>query len=361
MSDKLGILTIAGRLMRGWVAVHVFGRKVPLLTAWNLTFHCNLRCHYCACPDLHVPELKTPDILEAINEFHKRGMRWVTFSGGEPLLRKDIGTIVDHCKDLGIITYLSTNGTLLPRRMESVKRLDKITISLDGPEAVHDTIRGKGSFAEAVRAIELAQEYGITVGLTCVISSHNVDTLEQVLDLADEMGVACMFQPATQWLNSHTDPNPIAPHPEPYRKAVKRLIALKKTGAPIANSMPGLKYLLEWPEPRTIWSTAGRLTCTVESDGKVLASHITQTAELETPIDDNLTPWERFDALEIPKYNDQSWCGPILELDMFFAMRPSALWNSLKVHGVKGKRKRKQDGRPALAVTKTETVSKSAP
>jgi MoaA/NifB/PqqE/SkfB family radical SAM enzyme len=359
MSDKPGMITIASRLMNGWFSVNVLGRKVPLLTAWNLTFHCNLRCHYCACPHLHVPELKTPEILEAINEFHRRGMRWVTFSGGEPLLRKDIGTIVDHCKDLGIITFLSTNGTLLPRRIESLKRLDKVTISLDGAEQVHDAIRGQGSFAEAAHAVALAQEYGITVGLTCVISSHNIDTLEDVLVLAERMGVACMFQPATQWLNSHTDPNPIAPEPGPYRDAVRRLIALKRKGAPIANSMPGLKYLLEWPEPRRIWSTAGRLTCTVESDGKVLSSHITQTAGLEDPITDSLTPWERFDALDIPRYNDQSWCGPILELDLLFALHPGALWNTFKVHGLK--RTRKHDGAPIAAVAEPGPITKGAP
>jgi len=172
------------------------------------------------------------------------------------------------------------------------------------------------------------------------------------------MGVACMFQPATQWLNSHTDPNPIAPEVGPYRQAVQRLIALKRTGAPIANSMPGLQYLLQWPEPRRIWSTAGRLTCTVESDGKVLASHITETAELEVPIEDALTPWERFDALHIPEYNDQSWCGPILEMDLLFALHPGALWNTFKVHGLK--RTRKQPGEPIAVVADTDPVSKSA-
>lgn len=345
MATRFGTLALAGQLALGWAQVHLLGRRLPLLTAWNLTFHCNLRCHYCACPSLHVAEFKTPRVLEAITEFHKLGMRWVTFSGGEPLLRNDIGAIVDHAKNLGIVVYISTNGTLLPRRIEALRRVDKITISLDGPEPVHDRIRGEGSFAQAVRAIALAQEYGIPVGLTCVISSHNVDTVEQVLDLADRMGVACMFQPATKWLNSHTAPNPIAPETADYRAALGRLIALKRRGAPIANSLAGLKYLLKWPDPQQIWSTAGRLTCTVESDGKVLSAHITQTDQIEQPRTDDTPPWELFKQLEHKEYNEQSWCAPILELDLLFSLRPSAVWNMLRVH----RPRKRPAGAPALA------------
>jgi hypothetical protein len=150
--------------------------------------------------------------------------------------------------------------------------------------------------------------------------------------MADELGVACMFQPATKWLNSHTAPNPIAPETEAYRRAMHRLIALKRQGAPIANSLAGLKYLLKWPDPQRIWSTAGRLTCTVESDGKVLSAHITQTDQIEAPREDDTPPWVLFRQMEHPEYNDQSWCAPILELDLLFGLRPSAVWNMLKVH-----------------------------
>lgn len=323
---------MAGRLAIGWAQVVLLGRRLPLLTAWNLTFHCNLRCHYCASPSLRVPELKTPEVLEAITQFHRLGMRWVTFSGGEPLLRNDIGAIVDHAKSLGIVVFISTNGSLLPRRIDAIKAVDKLTISLDGPAAVHDGIRGEGSFAEAVRAIELAQAHGIPVGITCVVSSHNVDSIERVLAIAESLGVTCMFQPATKLLDSGTEPNPIAPETEPYRKALRRLLALKRQGAPIANSIAGLKYLLKWPDPQRIWSTAGRLTCTVESDGKVLSSHIAQNELIEAPRTSDAPPWELFRRLDYHGFNDQSWCAPILELDLLFSLRPSAVWNVLTVH-----------------------------
>ena len=339
MRDKPSVATLIGRLANGWFQAQILRRRLPLLTAWNLTFHCNLRCQYCACPELNVPEFKTAQVLEAITQFHQLGMRWVTFSGGEPLLRKDLGAIVDHSKDLGMVVFVSTNGTLLPQRIDALRRVDKFTISFDGPEAIHDQIRGAGTFQKTTRAVSLAQDRGIDVGLTCVVSSHNVQVLDEVLEYAERMGVTCMFQPATKWLNSHADPNPIAPDTEIYRAAMRKLIERKRQGGPISNSMAGLEYLMHWPDPTPIRSTAGRLTCTVESDGKVLSSHITQTKVIEQAREDLDPPWVNFKKLVGQEVITQDWCGPILELDLLFALNPSALWNAFFVHSRRTQRR----------------------
>lgn len=327
----MNFLVTVARMGGAFARVNFLGQKLPLLTSWNLTFHCNKRCTYCASPYLKVPELDTQEVIAGIDAFHALGMRWITFSGGEPLLRKDIGQLVNHCKDKGIVTFISTNGTLLPRRIEDIKRVDRVTISLDGAEEVHDRIRGAGAFAEAVEAIKVAQAHGIRVGLTCVLSAHNLDTTDQVLDFAAEQGVYCMFQPATKWLDSGTDPNPIAPETEPYRKTVDVLIRKKKSGAHIANSLAGLRHLRHWPDPAPIRSTAGSVTCTVEPDGKVLASHLTETANLELPREGPVSIEERFRAMPVLRTNENPWCAPILELDLLFTLNPSAILNAAKL------------------------------
>jgi MoaA/NifB/PqqE/SkfB family radical SAM enzyme len=258
-------------------------------------------------------------------------MRWVTFSGGEPLLRKDIGELVRHCKGLGITTFISTNGTLLPRRIHEVDIVDRITISLDGGAEVHDAVRGEGSFAEAVAAVKLCRERGIATGLTCTLSKHNLHCVDEVLELTRSLETRCMFQPATLWLDSGTDPNPIAPDPEPYRATIDRLLAEKRKGAPIANSMAGLRLLRRWPEPVRIRSMGGSVTCTVEPDGKVLASHLLQTAVLEETREDGLRPWELYRKLPPIKHTDQPWCGPILELDLIFNLNLNAIRNAMQI------------------------------
>ena len=327
----MNFLTTVTRLGGAFVRVQLLGQKLPLLTSWNLTFHCNKRCVYCASPYLKVAELDTEAILAGIDDFHRRGMRWITFSGGEPLLRKDIGKLVNHCKDRGIVTFISTNGTLLPRRIDEVKRVDRITISLDGGEQVHDAVRGAGSWAEATEAIRVAQAHGIRVGLTCVLSSRNLDLVDEVLEFAHSHGAYCMFQPATKWLDSGTDPNPIAPETEAYRAAIDGLIARKRAGAHVANSIAGLRWLRRWPGPAPIRSTAGKVTCTVEPDGKVIASHLTETAVLENPVAEERSLVDRFEAMPVLQTNPHPWCAPILELDLLFALSPSAILNAARL------------------------------
>lgn len=325
-----GFIPTLYRLGGAWVKTRVFGARVPLLVGFNITFRCNLRCTYCASPTLKVPEMETGDVLRTIDDFHALGMRWITFSGGEPLLRKDLGEIVEYTKTKGIVTFISTNGWLIPKRIEELGRVDRFTISLDGGEEVHDKVRGKNAFAKAVAGAEAAREHGIPVAFTCVLSSHNLDAVDEVLALAARFDTTCMFQPATKWLDSSNEPNPIAPPTEPYRETIRHLLERKRQGAPITNSPAGLRYLMHWPDPTPIASTAGRLTCTIESDGKVLSSHVTQGDRLEEP-SNGLSARENYLRLSIPKVNGQSWCAPILELDLLFALNPSAIWNAIRV------------------------------
>ncbi len=326
-------LTTAWRLGIAWAKVRLLGRQVPLLMSWNLTFRCNLRCHYCDSPNLDVPELDTGQVLEAIDDFYDLGTRYITFSGGEPLLRKDLAQIVNYAKDKGIVVFISTNGWLLPKRLPDLTRVDRFTISLDGGKDVHDAIRGSRAFDKAVAGIEAAQAEGIPVALTCVLATHNTGDLaniDELLDLARTYGAYVMFQPATKWLDSSTRPNPVAPDTGAYHQAIDYLIQRKKAGAPITNSVAGLRVLRHWPDPTPVYSTAGKVTCSLEPDGKILASHLTQTALLEQPVN-GATPAENYRNMPMPDRTDQPWCGPILELDLLFSLRPSAILNAIRV------------------------------
>lgn len=331
MSGRLGLARTAWHVGGAVARARLLRRRTPLLVSWNLTFHCNLRCEYCYSPYLKYPEMKTPEVLAGIDEMHALGMRYVTFSGGEPLLRNDIGEIVRHAKARGITTFISTNGALLPRRIDDVAAVDRLTFSLDGPEEVHDRVRGEGAYAGAVAALALARSRGISAALTCTLSKHNLDTTDHVLDLAREHGSMVMFQPATLWLDSSDKPNPIAPEPGPYRAAIARLIERKQAGAPITNSVSGLRMLSRWPDPVRVRTTAGMLSCTVEPDGKILSSHLTQAGTLVAARREGKTLREEFAAAPALDYTDQPWCGPILELDLILAAHPGALVNALRM------------------------------
>ena len=314
----------------------VLRRGRPLMTAFNVTFRCNLRCTYCGVDKLEYTELSAEQQKAMLRELHALGGRWVTFSGGEPLLRKDLLEVIDYAVDeLGMHVFLSSNGRFVPKYVERLKKVDKISISLDGPADIHDMVRGEGAFQRAVDAIVAARGQGIHVSLTCTISRHNSERLEEVITFANEHKVWVMFQPATMWLEAvNSEKNPIAPEPEALRTAIDGLIARKRAGAPIANSVAGLRHLRKWPVASHLGRvcTAGLLTATIEPDGRYVACGFDGRnfhAELPAP-EGTLT--ERYNATPPPATCcNECWCAPLVELNLVLNGHPGAALNMLRI------------------------------
>lgn len=149
-----------------FMAAKFFGKPTPLDIAFEITHRCNLDCTYC---DRHAPaqrELKTEEIIHILSEFHKLGSKSISLDGGEPLIRRDFPEIADHIRKLGMEFNLNSNGVLIPEKLDWIKGLNKVKISLDGgkPEH-HEAMRGKGSFAKVVRGIEAAKSAGISLNM----------------------------------------------------------------------------------------------------------------------------------------------------------------------------------------------------
>ena len=310
--------------------VHVLKRRIPLFLSWNITFRCNLQCKYCASCDAPRDELDTAQVLAGLDTVWDLGTRWITFGGGEPLVRTDIGEIFEYAKRKGFQIYISTNGVLVPAKSRELACVDHVNISMDGYREVHDSIRGEGAFDKAVEAIGVCKDLEIPVSLQCVLSKHNLDKVHEPIDIAAQHAVYVMFQPAGKWMSSSMKPNPLAPEHEPYRAAIEEVIRLKRQGAPVRNSIPGLQHLACWPNNARIWCVAGRLISIVEADGSVLACHQCQIAEfLEGKAGKGITG-EQFKNLDVPKNCTQCWCAPLVELAMIFTLRPSAVLNAIR-------------------------------
>jgi MoaA/NifB/PqqE/SkfB family radical SAM enzyme len=310
--------------------VRLLGGRAPLFLEWNLTFRCNLRCQYCGACDANTPELDAPEIIARLGELWAIGGRWITFGGGEPLLKKGIEDIVRAAKELGFQVFLSTNGTLLPEKAAVLQWVDHVNLSLDGGREVHDAVRGPGAYDKTIAAIAVCRRAGVDVSLQCVLSSLNLEHVDEVLAVASEYGVPAMFQPATQWLDSSMAPNPIAPPVEAYRWAIAGLIHRKRRGAPIRNSVAGLIHLGQWPHPTRIWCSGGLLTCTVEPDGSMLACHQAQVAKFLAGKTSTGPMADQFAGLARPRNCLQCWCAPVVELALIFSLRPGPIWNALR-------------------------------
>jgi len=318
-----------------WVRAMLLGRHVPLFASWNVTFRCTRACRFCGADRISMQELDAERIIRGIRTLHSLGTRFITFSGGEPLLRDDLGILLREAKSLGMTAFISTNGDLVAERIEDVKIADRITLSLDGPEAVHDQIRGKGSFKAVMKAVETCRAHGKAAALQCTVCEPNLNHLDEILSIAKARGLNVMFQPATENLDSFDEPNPIAPTPAEHRRAVEQLMRRKRESAPVANSFAGLRHLTHWPVPTSILCGAGRYFVCVEPDGKILACHQAQTALITSGEADNAGNVNpdfgcRFRKLAIPRDCRSCWCAPLVELAMIFSLKPEAAANALR-------------------------------
>ena len=169
------------------------------IAIWNFTNRCNLSCLHCySKADLDaVDTLTTDDIMQTLPKLKANGVKFLIFSGGEPLTRKDLFDIAARCRELGIVTYLSTNG-LYVKSSNAEKILDTfdyVGISIDGSPDVHDTFRGlKGSFNESMKAVDLLNAYGRKkVGIRFTITKDTYDDLRFIFELAEQHNIPKIY------------------------------------------------------------------------------------------------------------------------------------------------------------------------
>ncbi|MEN6373454.1 MAG: 12,18-didecarboxysiroheme deacetylase [Smithella sp.] len=163
--------------------------KKPVVV-WNMTRRCNLKCIHCYSnsADVDYPdELTTEEGKKLIADLAAFGSPVILFSGGEPLLRKDIFELAQYAKDKGMRAVISTNGTLITSEVAaSLKEigLSYVGVSLDGLEKTHDRFRGKkGAFAAAIEGIRNCRKAGVKVGIRFTVNKHNLTDVPAMFDL----------------------------------------------------------------------------------------------------------------------------------------------------------------------------------
>ena len=179
-------------------------RPSPISLAYELSWLCNLECAYC---DRHTPmanEMKRDQIFKALGEFVELGTSSVSLDGGEPLAHPNVAEIVQFLVEREVEVSMHTNGILVPRKIETIRKLKKVKISLDGPKEAHDSMRGAGSFDSAIGGARAAIQAGVRVEFTCSVGRHNADAIEQLLDIVEGLGGSIVFQPVRNSLFVYT-------------------------------------------------------------------------------------------------------------------------------------------------------------
>jgi len=169
----------------------------------HLTERCNLRCRHCYQSGTRNQELSFAEIRHVAVEVSEMLDTWtdaydVPFSpsfnitGGEPFLRQDIFEILQEVGDRGFELYLLTNGILIDKT--KAQRLAElglkgVQVSIEGPERIHEEIRGGGSFSSSLKGVRHLLDTGLTVTLNVTLSDINADYFMDMVRLSSSLGV----------------------------------------------------------------------------------------------------------------------------------------------------------------------------
>lgn len=164
-----------------------------------LTHRCNLQCRYCYVPFKSFSEVGTDKILDIVDILYERGVFSLDLTGGEPLLRKDITEILNHCNGLDMDVGLATNGTLLTReRVEELARVwDRqrtVHVSVDASTSEQfERMTGSKDFLKVLECTKALLDFNLDVFWNFVYTPQNRDDLASVCKLACEIGVSKLF------------------------------------------------------------------------------------------------------------------------------------------------------------------------
>ena len=173
---------------------------IPLSVHVDLTMRCNERCLHCYRVVEERPELTTDELKTLLDDLARAGTLYLTFSGGEVFLRKDLFELLEHARRLHFDVRVKSNALLITSekaarlRELGVRQVDISIYSAD--PAVHDWVtKVPGSLGRTLEGVVVLRDAGVTVKLNCPLMRQNVGKYKDIRALADRLGVLCGFDP----------------------------------------------------------------------------------------------------------------------------------------------------------------------
>lgn len=199
--DNLAPRAAAERSLHNERMVHADFNLAPFTIAWEVTRACAFACVHCRADAQHtrdLRELNTNEAKKLIDRLADFGSPILVFTGGDPMMRRDLFELIAHATQKGLRCSLTPTATALP----TIKRLQKaheagirrIALSLDAPDAAtHDEFRQvNGSWQRTMDILRNAHAAGLSVQVNTTVSKHNYQRLSEMVPFIQEVG-------AVQW------------------------------------------------------------------------------------------------------------------------------------------------------------------
>jgi MoaA/NifB/PqqE/SkfB family radical SAM enzyme len=277
--------------------------------------------------------MTTAEVKTMMKEFSDLGTVAWSFGGGEPLIRKDIDKLINYSKDLGFISNLVTNGFFVKKHIKTLKNLNLLTISLDGPKRVHDKTRGGGAFEKAVEAIKIAKENNINVSALPVLLNANLENdcqgLKEVLALFEKLDCKFLTQPLyTDVHNTQIlDKEKITLNQEGYQRALDLVEEFGERTKLSLLSHSEIEWFRNFGKKDSSWKCyAGKLFCVIMPDGQLLPCNV-----LETKNQDGIKLGFKTAFKRLYKPERACKCGLACatKYNMLFSLKPDAILNQV--------------------------------
>ncbi len=166
----------------------------PVLSEFAITHRCNLRCKFCYLENYDTKEMSTKKAKKIILKLKNEAkVPFISFTGGEPLLRDDIEELIAYATEIGLKVNLISNGTLLTN--EKVKSLKQVglrsaQISLESPDRdIHNYLTGAKTFDKTVNGIKNLISNNIYVHTNTTINRYNYKSMYEYPDFAKSIGL----------------------------------------------------------------------------------------------------------------------------------------------------------------------------
>lgn len=170
----------------------------PLLCNYYLTYRCNAKCSFCDIWEKPSPYVDEASFKANLRDLKRLGVKVIDFTGGEPLLHRQLPLFLRLAKQAGFITTVTTNCLLYPKHAQALHGLvDMLHFSIDAPDgAAHDASRGVKCFDHLLQSIQIAKQLGEKPDLLFTVMDNNYPDIGRIYhEIAQPNGLMLILNP----------------------------------------------------------------------------------------------------------------------------------------------------------------------